>query len=142
MKAYQRSGFQPTRLGIGPVLMSGALNHTKIPDMKLGRSFGCLLCIGFFGCAPEEATMLQTGPSRPAISPSDVKVYLVDPPKFEAIGMVNASDSSRFMSKEELQNSILLQLKTKAAKVGANGLIIRNTGSEEVAGNPYANFSK
>ncbi len=56
--------------------------------------------------------------------------------------MVNASDSSRFMSKEELQNSVLLQLKTKAAKVGANGLIIKNTGSEEVAGNPYANFSK
>lgn len=81
--------------------------------------------------------MLQTGQTRPAISPSAVRIYLVAPAKYQVIGMVSGSDSSHWMSRDRLQQQILKELKSRAAKVGANGLLIKNTETGEVAGNSY-----
>jgi hypothetical protein len=89
------------------------------------------------GCA-NHATVLQAGAARPAISPSEVKVYLTAPPNYEAIAMLNASDSSHWMSNQRLQKRVLRDITAKAAKVGANGVLITHTGSGEVAGNSVA----
>ena len=95
-----------------------------------GRALRCSFCIALFGCAGG-ATMLQTGPSRRSIPPSEVKAYLIAPPKFEAIGMVSATDSSHWMRRDHLQKQILNELKARAAKVGANGLLIKDTSTGE-----------
>jgi hypothetical protein len=99
------------------------------------RRFLIICALGALVSCSDNATMLQAGVSRPAISPADVKIYLVAPEKYEAIGMVNASDSSHFLSNQKLQKRILADIKIKAARVGANGVLITHTGSGEVAGN-------
>jgi hypothetical protein len=99
--------------------------------------FVVLACAAMTSCA-NRATLLQTGDARPAISPSEVKVYVVAPAEYEPIGMLNASDSSHWMSNQRLQKRVLREIKAKAARVGANGVLITHAGSGEVAGNSIA----
>jgi hypothetical protein len=72
------------------------------------------------------------------VRPDDVKVYVTAPPRYEAIGMLNASDNSHWMSNQFLQKRVLKDVKARAARVGANGILITHTGSGEVAGNSIA----
>jgi len=80
-----------------------------------------------FGCAT--GSSIITGMKRPAINPSEVKIYLDPPAKFETIGIVEAVSEVGF-SRQAAQDQTINELKKRAAKVGANGVLLTNTGSQ------------
>lgn len=92
---------------------------------KIGASFALLLTL--FGCAT--GSSIVTGKVRPAISPNEVKLYLDPPSKYETIGVVEASSDVEFSS-QAAQDRAIQELKTQAAKIGANGVLISNTGNK------------
>jgi len=83
------------------------------------------------GCGVRvSGSSLITGNVRPAISPSEVKIYLDPPAQYETIGIVDAVGyESSFSSMQSAQNKVIDQLKSRAAKMGANGVLLPNTGS-------------
>ncbi|KAA0445766.1 MAG: hypothetical protein FXV80_02015 [Candidatus Thioglobus sp.] len=89
-----------------------------------------------FGCAT--GSSIVTGKIRPAISPSEVKLYLESPIKYETIGIVEASSEVEFSS-QAAQDRAIQELKVQAARIGANGVLIKNTGNQ--SGNMVGFFS-
>jgi hypothetical protein len=89
------------------------------------------LCVA--ACATD--SVVVTGRVRPAISPTEVKLYSQPPAMFEEIAVLNASKSSAFTTGgQKTVDKVIAGLKEQAAKVGANGLILegfsdRQTGS-------------
>ena len=68
----------------------------------------------------------MTGKVRPAISPSEVKIYLDPPSQYETIGIVEASSDAEF-STQAAQDRVINEIKSQAAKIGANGVLLLNT---------------
>ncbi len=95
------------------------------------RIFKIIIALSFltilFGCAT--GSSIVTGKVRPAISPSEVKIYLDPPSKYETIGIVEASSDVEF-STQAAQDRTINELKSQAAKIGANGVLLLNTGDK------------
>jgi len=87
-----------------------------------------LLC----SCAITNETSLIVGKQRPAITPDQVSLYIEAPKKYEVISIITADAAHDFMSKQELQDIAIKNLKIQAAKVGANGILLDNVGSFNV----------
>ena len=68
-----------------------------------------------------------TGEVRPEIDPTEVKIYLDPPSQFETIGLIEASSEVEF-SRQAAQDRVVNELKTRAAKIGANGVLLLDTG--------------
>ena len=83
--------------------------------------------VALLGCAT--GSSIVTGKVRPAISPSEVKIYLDPPSQFETIGIVEASSEVEFSS-QAAQDRAINELKKQAAKIGANGVLLLNTGNK------------
>lgn len=85
------------------------------------------------GCADSSAII--TGHVRPATTPEQVQTFLQPPTrKYEVIGLVSASNHNRpGISRQGKTDQALKQLKIKAAELGANGVIIQQTGTETSA---------
>ncbi len=80
------------------------------------------LCLAACSSAP---TQVITGRTRPAIAPAEVKIYSHPPPMFEEVALLNASTSSVFTTGgQKAVDSVIDQLKVKAAALGANGVIL------------------
>ena len=96
--------------------------------MRMFKIAIALLLIGvLFGCATGSA--IVTGKARPAISPSEVKIYLDPPSQYETIGIVEASSDVEFSS-QAAQDRTISELKSQAAKIGANGIILLHSGEK------------
>ena len=84
------------------------------------------------GCAKSSGSSIITGTVRPAISPNEVKIYLDPPSRYETIGLVEAAGevgSSIWSSRQATQDQVIRELKSRAAKIGANGILLANTGT-------------
>ena len=86
-----------------------------------------MLFLLLYGCAT--GTVIVTGKARPAISISEVKIYLEPPSQYEIIGIVEASSDVEFSS-QAAQDRAINELKAQAAKIGANGIILLNAGEK------------
>lgn len=93
------------------------------------------LLIVLFGCGTPGSSIV-TGNVRPAIDPTEVKIYLSPPAKYETIAIVESSYDARYSS-QTAQNKIMKELKKQAAKLGANGVLLTNTGTIKTGGNIY-----
>lgn len=89
----------------------------------VGRLTGSILttCLLLTGCATGSA--IVTGTVRAPIESAQVTLYLEPPPKFESIGLLNASSPMGFTRQESVDMAVK-QLKAQAAKIGANGVIL------------------
>lgn len=58
-----------------------------------------------------------------------MKVYLDPPAEFETIGLVRASSSSGWTQQGDLDYAVN-ELKRRAAKMGANGVLLSSTGTK------------
>jgi len=85
----------------------------------------CLLTM--IGCST--GSFIVTGNVRPATDPNNVKLYLEAPLEYETIGIVEASSDVELSSQAATDRAIQ-ELKKQAAKIGANGILITNSGSE------------
>lgn len=88
-----------------------------------------LALVLLFGCAT--GSSIITGTKRPAINPSEVTIYLDPPAEYESIGIIEVSSEVGF-SRQKAQDRAMEALKSRAAKVGANGVLLTNTGSQSV----------
>ena len=78
------------------------------------------------GCA---SSSVLVGKARPAISPDKVKLYLTPPAKYEEVALLEASgEYSWAFTNQSQMNAVIDLLKEEAAKLGANGILIRTTG--------------
>jgi len=78
------------------------------------------------GCAT--GSTIITGEVKPEIDPNEVKIYLDPPSKYETIGLIEASSDVE-MTRQAAQDRVINELKRRAAKIGANGVILINSGS-------------
>ncbi|MCL2028598.1 MAG: hypothetical protein FWG79_08975 [Bacteroidales bacterium] len=104
-----------------------------------GVLFSLILC----GCVskselivrrPPDYSIIMTGTVRPEISSEEVKIYGDPPAKYETIGMIEASYHVwHWLTRQETQDIVVNELKSQAAKMGANGLIIIGMGRSDAA---------
>jgi hypothetical protein len=90
------------------------------------------MCIIFLfttiiGCA--SGSTIMTGKAKPSINPSEVKIYLETPQEFETIALIEASSTIEF-SRQSAQDRVIQELKNRAAKIGANGILLTKSGSQ------------
>ena len=86
-----------------------------------------ILSINLGGCA--SGTTLVTGIKRVATEYENIKIYHTPPPKYEVIAAVKASSELGFTEQQNLDMA-LKEIKKQAAKVGANGIILKSAGKE------------
>lgn len=92
--------------------------------MKLRSALFLLLApfvLAIAACASGSA--IVTGKTRAPLTPEQVKIYLDPPATFEVIGLVNASSDAGWTEQDSLDYAIE-ELKTQAAKLGANGVLL------------------
>jgi len=79
------------------------------------------------GCA--SGSSIVVGEVRKAIDPNQVKLYLEIPLVYETIGIVTASSDAGWTEQDSVDYAVD-ELKNQAAKLGANGVLIESTGSQ------------
>jgi hypothetical protein len=89
-----------------------------------------MLVFALAACAP--SSHIVVGTVRPAISPSEVKIYLQPPPSFEEVAVLNASADSMFgAGGQATVDKVIERLKEEAAKLGANGIILEGMSEQQ-----------
>jgi hypothetical protein len=85
------------------------------------------------GCAASSHVLVGT--ARPPISPGEVKIYLQPPAQYEEIATIDASSrgTPAFTDQRKMDRAIG-RLKMEAAKLGANGILLQGTSSEQTGG--------
>jgi uncharacterized protein YbjQ (UPF0145 family) len=95
--------------------------------MKTSRLLTLVAAAMISGCASGSA--IVTGTTRPSTRADSVKIYLDPPAEYETIGLVRAESSSGW-TKQGDTDYALRELKKRAAKIGANGIILTSTGTK------------
>jgi len=76
------------------------------------------------GCANFHSSHVLVGKARPAIDPSQVRIFLNPPPGSEEVAIVTADSRGSFRwSAQGTTDLALERLKKEAASLGANGLV-------------------
>jgi hypothetical protein len=101
----------------------------KGKPMKVKSIIAALVIGGILlGCA---SSAVVVGTVRPAISPAQVKLYLNPPKKFEEVALLESSSKASWaVSDQGKMNVVIQRLKEEAAKIGANGVLLRGTGDQ------------
>ena len=92
-----------------------------------------MLVLSFILFSCSTGSVIITGTVRPAIDPNEVKIYLTAPLQYETIGIVEASSDVE-VSRQSAQDRVIDELKKQAAKIGANGVLLINTGERTSGG--------
>jgi len=106
------------------------------PRLCLTHSAVLVVVFILFGCAA--GSSIITGTVRSAISQDEVKIYIEPPSQYETIGIVEAASDVEF-SRQAAQDRVIHELKAQAAKIGANGIILVNTGTGRRDSGYYSN---
>ena len=97
----------------------------KVLSTKMLMS--ALFALFLVACASGSA--IVTGTKRTPLDPSEVRLYLEEPSNYEVIGIVNASSDAGWTEQNSLDYAVQ-ELKSQAAKLGANGVLIETTGEQ------------
>lgn len=79
------------------------------------------------GCA--SGSSIVVGQVRDPIDPKQVTLYLELPENYDVIGIVTASSDAGWTEQGSVDYAIE-ELKNQAAKLGANGVLIESTGTQ------------
>lgn len=86
-----------------------------------------LVVLFLIGCAT--GSSIVVGEVREPIDPIQVKLYLEVPKEYEIIGIVTASSDAGWTEQGSVDYAVE-ELKNQAANLGANGVLIESTGSQ------------
>ena len=100
--------------------------------IKRGLSLFVSTLSGIALAACASGSAIVTGKVRMSISPEQVRLYLEPPAEFEVIALVSASSDAGWTEQGSLDYAIE-ELKSQAAKVGANSVLIGSTGESTSA---------
>ena len=90
----------------------------------------CLSVVFLAGCSASSSVLV--GEARPAIAPEEVVIYTKAPESYEEIALVESSSkSSLAFSAQGKMDTMIQRLKEEAAKLGANGVLLQQTGTEQ-----------
>ena len=78
------------------------------------------------GCAGSSKVMV--GQARPPIDPSQVRIYTSVPPGSQEIAQIESSSAIGFGTQGQTDSAVT-RLKTEAAALGANGVVLMGVGS-------------
>lgn len=101
------------------------MSHIKSSYLK-----SCLIAgvLAIAGCATSHVML---GTARPPISPDQVRIYEVPPPRYEQIARLETSSQGSFsFTAQGKTDAVIQRLKTEAAKLGANGVILQGIGDQ------------
>ena len=93
---------------------------------SLGATFFLLALLS--GCAT--GSSIITGNTRPAVLPTEVRLFLSPPAQFEVIGLVEARSEVGF-SRQNAQDRTIENLKRRAGRMGANGILLTHSGDQQ-----------
>lgn len=97
------------------------------------RLVGLALLVLTAGCVTSEPKVTVTGTVKPPVNPGIVKVFHVQPRNAEVIGTISAV-SFQGMTTRQADQGVLCSLKSAAAKLGANGIVISNLDDQPMEG--------
>ena len=85
-----------------------------------------------FLCGCSTSSHVLVGTARPAIDPSQVKLYLRPPAKYEEVALVSGDSARTFAgaSGQTKMNAAISHMKKEAAKLGANGILLGTAGNQ------------
>lgn len=109
-------------------------------EMKTKSIFvSAVFAISLAGCA---SSAVVIGQVRPAISPTQVKLYLNPPKKFEQVALLESSSKASWAVSDQGKTDVVIQrLKEEAAKIGANGVLLSGLGSQNAGSVGTASFN-
>lgn len=90
----------------------------------------CLIALT--GCNITSGSKIVVGATGPAISASQVKVYLRPPTKYEEVAILSANSKNAFANEQSLTDSAIEKMKEQAAGMGANGILLQGSGMQNV----------
>lgn len=108
-------------------------NSTYQKIISIARIAFCLyLGVLASGCATGSAVV--TGQKRPPISPDSVRLYSSPPQQpYEEVGIISANSYWSWAWNEQAKmDTATREIRVKAAKLGANGIILKSLGSEPI----------
>ena len=80
------------------------------------------------GCASTSRLMIS--PARPALSPEQVHVYMEPPSgRYVEIALLETSSGPLTYGEQNKTNAVIEKLRTEAARLGANGLLLQGMAS-------------
>lgn len=86
-----------------------------------------LLCVVLLGgCASTSHVMLS--PARPALDPARVQVYTAPPARYVEIALLETSSGPLTYGEQNKTDAVLANLRREAAALGANGVLLTDTG--------------
>jgi len=109
------------------------------------RIFNAIAVIFFssflFSCV--SGSYIIAGDPRPPTNPTNVKIYFDPPEKYETLGLVEAFMGHGLYKMEKTQNKVINKLKSMAAKIGSNGVLLTTAGDKVTgtSGGYYNNYS-
>lgn len=83
------------------------------------------LVLALGGCASTSTVML--GPAYPPIAAEQVRIYYQPPPRYREVALLETQSGSFTYGEQNKMNSVLNNLRTQAAKLGANGVLFQGT---------------
>jgi hypothetical protein len=88
-----------------------------------------LLCVVAALLAACASSYVLTGNPRPPIDPSQVRIYYGPPPGgYEEIARLDVGSGPFTYGAQNKSNSVIRKLRTEAARLGANGVLLQGTG--------------
>ncbi|WP_187770773.1 hypothetical protein [Cognatilysobacter lacus] len=101
--------------------------------MKLRLLIPVALAVALAGCASASRVMISD--PRPPIAVEMVRVYLQPPTsRYVEIALLDATTGEFTYGAQNRNDALMLKLRTEAAKLGANGVLIQNRGQVPSAG--------
>jgi hypothetical protein len=90
-----------------------------------------LLIVTLFLAACATSSHVIVGTTRPPISPDQVRIYFKPPARFEEVAVLDASSKNSWAITDQGKTDKAMQrLKEEAAKLGANGILLRGVGDQ------------
>ena len=98
--------------------------------MRPARLSAFMISLFLLGACANTSHVI-TGKTRTPIDPLQVKVYSTAPPDYEEIAVIDATSRSSFsFGDQNKMDAVIERLKKEAASLGANGVLLQNTGSD------------
>jgi hypothetical protein len=83
------------------------------------------------GCTIVDSSSVLVGEKRAAIDASHVRIFSTPPANYEEVAIISAKAGHDFKSEQSLADTAMQRLKEEAAKVGANGVLLREIKSRD-----------
>lgn len=83
------------------------------------------------GCTLTRGSSVLIGNKRTPTNPTMVKLYFHAPKKYEEIAIVSADARNAFASQQNLTDNTIERLKSEAADLGANGILLNSIDSNQ-----------